>query len=138
MPFCPCDGWPGEPGVFIRRVQVHGRPDDRPPLDASGARARLEDALQRLQPSVEGHGDALGLLQGWDASQTAREDRLATWRKHIQALETIGRAMEIQAQMLQMTQRHRESWWRFLTGVGVTGLLVLTVWLFPLAPHPVP
>ncbi len=132
-------------------------PDDgRPPLGAYGELARLEDALQRLQRPVEAHGDALvrqllqvttdtvtlaqGLLQGWDASQTAREDRLGTWRDHIQALETTGRAMEIQAQMLQRELRHlhRESWWSFLTGVGVTGLLALTVWLLTLAPHPVP
>ena len=89
-------------------------PDDgRPPRDASGALARLEAALQRLQPSGEGHGDALvrallrvttdtatlaqGLVQGWRASQTAREECLATWRDHIQALETTRRAMAIQA-----------------------------------------
>ena len=82
-------------------------PDDgRPPLGASGALARLADVLQRLQRRVAAQGDALartllqlttdtvtlaqGLVQGWDASQTAREDCLGTWRDHIQALETTG------------------------------------------------
>ena len=132
-------------------------PDDgRPPRGASGAHARLADVLQRLQRPMDAHGDALarqqlqvttdtvtlaqGLVQEWDASQTAREDCLGTWRDHIQALETTGRIMEIQAPMLQRALRHlhRASWWSVLTGVGVTGLLALTVWLLTLAPHPVP
>ncbi len=135
---------------------VEGPDNGRPPLDAYTALARLADAIQRRQPSGEGHGDALvrqvlrvttdtvtlaqGLVQEWHASQTAREGRLATWREHIQALETTGRAMEIQAQMLQMAQRplHRASWWSFLTGVGVTGMLALTVWLVTIPLHPVP
>src|SRR5499427_1325452 len=61
MPFCPCDGRPREPGVFIRSGQVHG------PVAAPWARRTLRLARRLVALGVELGGTAgVRLGHAWD------------------------------------------------------------------------
>lgn len=122
-------------------------PDDgRPPLHAYCDLDRLEDALQRLQQMLEDHDEgtlgeplqvtheavalAQSLLHGWQVQQAVTQACLTRWEQTMQALETTGLIMQIQAETLRQetTQRRGAAWWTFLAGVGLIGMIALGVW----------
>jgi len=135
---------------------VEGPDDGGPALPLSGDLARLEDAVQRLQQTLEEQDDvalwepmratqdavtlAQRLLRGWQVEQAVTQACLTRWQQTLQALETAGVTMQLQAQTLQaLTARRRHApWWAFLTGVGVMGMLALSAWLLASPPRRVP
>ncbi len=88
---------------------VEGPDDGGPPLPLYGDLARLEDAVQRLQQTLEEHDDlplwepmratqdavtlAQRLLRGWQVEQAVTQACLTRWQQTLQALETAGVTM---------------------------------------------
>ena len=135
---------------------VEGLDDGGLSLPVSDDLARLEDAVQRLQQTLE-EQDAVplweplrvtqeavtlaqGLLRGWQLEQAVTQVCLTRWQQTLQALETVGIAFQRQAETLQAqtAQLRRAPWWDFLARVGLMGLLALGVWRPAPPPDPMP
>ncbi len=132
-------------------------PDDRrPPRHSADDLAQLESVLQQLRQMLEAHDAdprwvplqvtheavalAHRLLHGWQVQQAMTQVCLTQWQQTLQALETAGVTMQLQAQTLQAQtgQLRHAPWWAFLTGVGFMGMLALSAWLLASSPRPVP
>jgi len=133
-----------------------GPDDHRPPRHPADDLARLEDALQQLRQMLEAHDTAPRwvplqgtreavalahrLLHGWQVQQAMTQVCLTPWQQTLETLETVGVALQRQAEtpQAQMVQLRRAPWWAFLTGVGFMGMLALSAWLLASPPRPVP
>ena len=124
-------------------------PDDRrPPRHSADDLAQLERVRQQLQQLLEAHDAAPRwvplqgtreavalthrLLHGWQVQQAMTQVCLTQWQQTLQALETVGVALQRQAEthQAQMVQLRRAPWWAFLTGVGLMVLMwVVGIWI---------
>src|SRR5256712_861100 len=110
-------------------------PDDRrPPRHSADDLAQLESVLQQLRQMLEAHAAAPRwvplqvtheavtlahrLLHGWQVQQAMTQVCLTQWQQALQALETAGVTMQIQA---QTARRRHAPWWAFLAGGGPPG-----------------
>jgi hypothetical protein len=124
-------------------------PDDRrPPRHPADDLAQLEGLLQQLQQTLEDHDAdprwvplqvtheavalAHRLLHGWQVQQAMTQVCLTQWLQTLQTLETVGVALQRQAEthQAQTVQLRRAPWWAFLAGVGLMGLMwVVGIWI---------
>ena len=94
-------------------------PDDRrPPRHSADDLAELEDhdAAPRwvpLQVTPEAVALAHRLLHGWQVQQAMTQVCLTQWQQTLQALETAGVTMQLQA---QTARRRHAPWWPFSQG----------------------
>ena len=120
--------------------QSHGTgPDDRrPPRHPADDLARLEGVLQQLRQMLEAHDAAPRwvplqvtheavalahrLLHGWQVQQAMTQVCLTQWQQTLQTLETVGVALQGQAETHQ-AQLRRAPWWVLLAGVGLMALV---------------
>jgi len=120
---------------------VEGPDDGSPPRDASGELARLGDALQRLQQTLEAYDAdprwaalqatheavalAHSLLHGWQVQQAMTQGCLTQWQQTLKTLDTAGVALQRQAEthQAQTGQLRRAPLWAFLAGVGLMALV---------------
>jgi hypothetical protein len=126
------------------RRQSNGTgPDDRrPPRDLADDLAQLEDALQQLRQMLEAHATAPRwvplqvtreavalahrLLHGWQVQQALTQTCLTRWQQTLETLETVGVALQRQAEahQAQTGQLRRAPWWAFLAGMCLMALVV--------------
>ena len=117
-------------------------PDDRrPPRHSADDLAQLESVLQQLRQMLEAHDAAPRwvplqvtheavalahrLLHGWQVQQAMTQVCLTQWQQTLQTLETVGVALQRQAEthQAQTGQLRRAPWWAFLAGVGLMALV---------------
>jgi hypothetical protein len=110
-------------------------PDDRrPPRHSADDLAQLESVLQQLRQMLEAHDAAPRwvplqvtheavalahrLLHGWQVQQAMTQGWLTRWQQTLQTLETVGVALQSQAEthQAQTVQLRRAPWWALLAG----------------------
>src|SRR5712692_294520 len=127
-------------------------PDDRrPPRHSADDLAQLASVLQQLRQMLEAHAAAPRwvplqvtheavalahrLLHGWQVQQAMTQGCLTRWQQTLQALETVGVALQRQDETHQ-AQLRRAPWWAFLAGGCLMALVAGRLGARHTAPPP--